>query len=342
MTIESQTASQPSLAKLVTMYQAMQTVLSHPPSEELTKIVTSTLERTTDPLMISFLNLLITGDQTHRDMAARIYQGLEERIVKARQQHVQASVDAALAVPVPTVAAEVTTLPSPTEERDIISASAVLQPQGLAASPTPVPAVPVIVPWDIPDTEHYELRYSDAQGAVTKTETYSIVTETLALPDSPLDLFHQIKGVIIGIQGQTSIEHGFGFVLPLDGIDFQPADKSVHIPMRLEYPSAMPVYDDHNVTNVPGLKEFLALHGCMAAGYTVCLDLYVKVNAHPDRGHSLSLTLRREKLLLRRAIVENGHYGQDGAMFSSQDLEDLHSATKKLAFVGLLASTLHV
>lgn len=372
--------AEPSLAQLIPMYQAMQAALAHPPSPQLIAVVKDTLERTTDPLMIGFLNLLITGDTAHRDLAAQIFRQLEVKIVEARQKQTRAAAEqaGALVEASPLVTTLVKTLDSPTVGNDAIdpiympshdelmaawARQSADQRQGERYSAEAddtahyedrgEPAVleepaanvvtlqsrrePILAPYETPEGEHYTLRYTGPDGKVTKEEKYSILTVNTQFPAPPETILHQIRGVIIGIGGQSTIEHGFGYVLPLEGMELMPSDKSLHIPLRLEYPTAMPIYDDHNAANVAGLKEFMALHEALRKGYTVCMDLYVKVNAHPSRGNSLSLTMQREKLVLRRQVTEQG-YGSDGAMFSSLDLEDLHLALKKLELVGIFAT----
>lgn len=357
MTLDTNTPNHdPSLAHLVTMYQAMQAALAYPPSEELKRVVSASLAKATDPLFKSFLNLLVTNDQTHRDLARQIYVQLEVQIAQKRQEQLQLADDHAKALVASSgvVESTVATLPPPTEAPPAASS---FEPDFLnllesAGQENDVPSnvidlptrAPTHVPYDSGSAtaEHYVMRYSEDPARpteITREDRYEIITDLTRFEEAPHLFLSGLMGVIVGIRGQTSIEHGFGFVLPLDRTPLQSPDKSLHLPMRLEYPLSMPTYDDHNATNVPGLKEFLALHECMQRGYTVLLDMYVKVNAHPDAGHSLSLTLRQEKLVLRRTVKEDkSGYGPDGAVFSSNDFEDLHLATKRLALVGLLAS----
>lgn len=326
------------LAKLIPTYQAMQAVLAYPPSAELTRLVEETLSRTTDPMMRGFLNLLITGQQEHRDLAAQIFHQLEVKLAAARQAELAKAAKQAEAL--------VVTLP---EEEIPDAAPLSVAPSRAAVETTeiePAPSAidlavvaanePAYVPWCIEGGEHYQIEYSKEDKVVTHTERFSIITANTEFADRPDLILKHIRAVIIGVKGQSSIENGFGFVLPLSGVTLQGPDATAHIPLRLEYPTAIPQYDHDHAAGVAGLKEFLAIHEVLRRGYTFCLDLYVKVNANPNNGHSLSLTVRQEKLLLRRQMHEAG-YGSDGAMFSSTDLADLNLAAGKMALVGILA-----
>jgi hypothetical protein len=322
----------PSLAARLNMMQAMQSLLAMPPSADLKALVEVRLKETTDPVYKGFLNLLVTDNQAHRDLAAQIFHGLEAELTSQRGEEVAEAAQKA---------------------DELIEASRVSQPAIAVEEPAnDVPAAPeppVLSGADIPMTMHwlshksdeevYDLKYSDANNNVTKIERYGILTSYTRFAQPAEQELKSIRAVIIGVAGQTSIAHGFGFVLPIaDNLAPSFKDGRVYLPMRLEYPTAIPLYDDHNATQVPGLKDFLAIHDVMSRGYTFLLDLHVRSSRPTNDEHGLLLSCNRNMPIVRRAWNEKErHYEADGAVFHANDLEDLRFATRSLTLIGVLA-----
>lgn len=305
------------LTSKLRIIQTMRAIMALPPTENLlAKVEEARLAGNNSPTLTAFLSLLATGSQRNRDIAYTMLTDMQESL----------ALEDPIAVPAETPV-------GPLDRTRTMIAEPVAEESAAMSSADPVEAQLVVIETPKPFYreglfESITLRYG-ADGEEGEDEKYSIIPF-----DATAELFdgHRIAtvaGVIVGVQGQGKVEHGFGFTLPFppEGQPFDADGRSPwQVKMRMSYPRSMPTVDKQALGTLPGSAQFLAMHQCLQWGYQFLLEMQIV----PVNGR-FSLSMSPTVLLERRSAE-----GQVIA-FDAAHLDELNFATSQLGFVGFLA-----
>jgi hypothetical protein len=333
--------------------QSMQAILEQPPSAELSSFIALEVERTADPLFKAFLRTLSTDNEANRATAMEAFKVLERRHQDELAAYSSNSNNVDQSQALTDRMAEYARQRelaghSPTNDpADIISfmnkggtglelvdasfpkdiavdAPAVQLTGKVVDFPQKKSGVfhPFVDKTDTLEKVKFTLATPDANGE--KERIYSIIT-----PNSPFDrLVHisRITGVVVGIQGQHVVDHGFGYLLPFGNADVRfKGNEPIDIKIALEYPNALALYDDHNGYKLPFFSHFMAIHEALADGYRFLLDLKII----PVNGH-YALSTQPHCFIDRKDKDGQKQY------VSSASLHKLAYAAEKLGIVGFI------
>jgi hypothetical protein len=332
------------LSRRLRIIQTIEAILEQPPSHDLKEFIDQQLQREQPKSeMASYLRLLTTDNEVNR-VKAREALKILTRQVQEEQAAVARGEDPGLIM--------ARHQPKPSGERQVLAAEI---PEGVDPQATVNAAIESYSKHRTADVvslaDHSRrsntlqpagetrgrIPFRDAAGALevvrytmkadNEVRDYSIITSDTTVEHLGGQQISKVVGVIVGIEGQRKVEHGFGFVLniPGDGIllNHEPGKRNI-IQIGMSYPGTTALFDDHEGPRLGGISHFMTLHESMTLGYRYLLDLEIV----PIQGR-YAFSIKPHQFIER---YENGQPSR----ISSAHLRQLSYACEKLGFIGMI------
>jgi hypothetical protein len=172
-----------------------------------------------------------------------------------------------------------------------------------------------------------------AQDLNGPRNTWSYITNDVSVADLNVRTpgITHVAGLVIGVEGQKNVEHGFGFYLPLAPGAFRldyTGQRPNRIRIAMSFPEAIAIYDDHNAPRIGGISNFFTIYEALNDGYRFLLDLEIV----PVNG-KFALSIQKTVSIDRR------NKDREVTGVSSAHLDKLAHACSAIGFIAFTGDT---